>query len=271
MPKYSCPHCQESFDSLFDVSLHLPTHAVVKSDTPVTERKPDKLTISDLASVPDRVAMPSDLPRLYDWYNLFNETFDLELPYTLLRWIRRSGRNNLGTFTWTSYPRNKQWTYQEDGDIYCRISLAQGRTFQEVLNTLIHEMVHFAHSIAEGFESRTWEEAHGVGTWWYNRKEKINYQLEHNYNSPIRITSRGGDINKEELETHVKNTVQIGDTIRWVWDKYTGTSTVRRRNKRTMSVHTVHTSYPRASVLTKIPYVCVAAINDEMVIPPAEE
>lgn len=213
MPKYPCTQCNQTFDSLIDVSAHLASHTEIVSVSRVTEKPQLILSESDLIHVPERTLVKSDIDLLYAWYDYFNEYFEMELPRIKLRWFRANSKYNLGMFQWTTYPPSNfqtQWTYCPDGDIYCRIGLRCGRSLRESLSTLIHEMVHFWHNINEGFYNRTWKEAH-TG-WWLRRSNEVNEVLQ-SIGSPIKIVSKGGDDESFELEQAIKATISKGSII----------------------------------------------------------
>lgn len=198
MTQYPCSQCGEKFDTLMDVAIHLATHNTITRSSTREVAKPINISISDLTNIPKRTTVKSDMPLIKAWYRFFNEYFGMELPDIHIRWLRANSKNNLGTFGWTSYPRSNaatQWTYCDEGDIYCRISMRCGRGFFETLCTLIHEMVHFEHNTVEGFLNRTWTQAHNG--WWWERSQFINRKFEE-LGSPIRISRRGGDGGKAE-------------------------------------------------------------------------
>jgi hypothetical protein len=216
MPKYPCTQCKQTFDSLIDVSAHLATHTEIVSVSRVTEKPQLKIiTKSDLVDIPERTVVKSDIDLMYAWYDYFNFYFRLELPRIKIRWLRANAKYNLGVFQWTTYPRNNyktQWTYCEEGDIFCRISLSCGRSLRETLSTLIHEMVHFWHNTVEGFENRTWKQAH-TGAW-LTKSNEINKAFAR-LNSDIKIVSKGGDGDEEKLErlNTVKDRIKKGSII----------------------------------------------------------
>ena len=198
MTQYPCSQCGEKFDTLMDVAIHLATHNTITRSSTREVAKPISISISDLTNIPERNTVKSDMPLIKAWYDFFVGYFGMDIPPVHIRWFRKNSKHNLGMFSWCTYARSNastQWTYCDDGDIYVRISIRCGRTLLETLCTLIHEMVHFEHNTVEGFQSRTWKEAHSG--WWWERSQYINKTFE-DIGCPIRISKRGGDGGKQE-------------------------------------------------------------------------
>lgn len=273
MPKYLCPHCQEAFSDLIDLSEHLDSKVCMQTNVvssvaqvaALVKATTNRHTI-DLVNIPEGIVMKSDLPLLKRYYEKIVERLYIDVPLIKIRFLRSNAKNVRGKFTWTQYCESSQrrnWSYQ-DG-IYVRITVAH-EDWTQCLSTLIHEMLHFEDNIENGFMARSWTEAH-TG-YWAERKDEVNKQLI-DMGSPLRVVCSGG-IRRGGNADYVKQNIEIGDLVEWEWkdtsgNNVSGASFVTRRNSRMISVKNVKgTVEPsRYQYINKIPYSTVRKINHE--------